>query len=114
LVGGKPLDEAIANDEVARSMVYKAADRVRMKSAAEKFKTNVIDNPNPEPKAIDSYMESFVHNGGRAEDFNKTMMKSIVQANTPRANMIMQNLRGPYAEHMKSLMSGSLQELTVE
>lgn len=113
LAGGKPLDEALANDEVARSMVYKAADRERMKSATEKFKTNVIGNPSDivDPAAITNYMESFVRNGGRQEEFNKTMLNAMTKVNTPKANQIIANLKGPYSEHMKSLMGGSIEGL---
>lgn len=113
LAGGKPLDEALANDEVARSMVYKAADKERMKSATEKFKTHVIgaQDGQVEPEVINSYMESFVRNGGRQEQFNQTMLSAMTKVNTPKANQIINNLKGPYAEHMKLLMGGSVQGL---
>jgi len=113
LAGGKPLDEALANDELARSTVYKAASRERMKAATETFKTNVIGQKNKalDPEAVHSYMESYVSAGGRAEDFNKTVLHTLTRTNTPRANQVIDTLRGPYAEHMKLLMGGSVQEL---
>ena len=113
LAGGKPLDEALANDEVARTMVYKAADRAKMKAATEKFKSHITGTPNEilDPEIITGYMEAYVNSGGRAEDFNKTMLNSLTKANTPKANQVINTLKGPYAEHMKLMMGGSVQEL---
>ena len=112
LAGGKPLDEALANDEVARSMVYKAADRERMKAATETFKTTVIGDTTgtSTEKATTDYMAAFVRNGGQAEDFNKQMGNAMTRVNTPRANQIIQTLKGPYAEHMKSLLGGQVED----
>ena len=113
LAGGKPLDEALANDEVARSMVYKAADKERMKIATETFKTNVIGDSGGQvaPNAVNNYMTAFVRNGGRQEDFNKNMLNAMTKTNTPKANQIIAQLKGPYADHMKTLMGGQLEDL---
>jgi hypothetical protein len=110
LAGGKPLDEALANDEISRSLVYKATDRERMKVATETFKTTVVGDVTGQvtTEATQNYMRAFVKNGGRVEDFNKSMIHAMTQVNTPRANQIIQTLKGPYGEHMKSLMGGKL------
>lgn len=114
LAGGKPLDEALANDEAQRSMVYQATDRARMKAATETFKTTVIGDRDgtATPAAVENYMASFVHNGGRVEQFNQNMLHAMTTANTPKANLIIQSLKGAKSEHMKLMMGGSLtQEL---
>ena len=111
LAGGKPLDEALANDELSRSIVYKAADKQRMQAATETFKSSVIGGGTPPEEATKNYMAAFVRNGGRAEDFNKNMLNAMTQANTPKANLIIQSTKGPWADHMKSLMGGKLADL---
>jgi len=112
LAGGKPLDEAIANDEISRAIVYKAADRARMKSASETFKTHVIGpDADVSPEAVHNYLDAYVHNGGQAQDFNKNVLNIITRTNTPKANQIMATLKGPYAERMKTLMGGTLEDL---
>ena len=115
LAGGKPLDEALANDELARTQVYKAADTERMRAATEAFKTNVVGNANPDlgniQSGVNDYMAAFVKNGGRADDFNKQMLNMITKANTPRANAVINSLKGPYAEQMKELMGGNVETL---
>jgi hypothetical protein len=113
LSGGKPLDEALANDQVARSMVYQAADRERMHAATEAFKTNLIGTKNgtPTEDAVHSYMEEFVKNGGRKEQFNKTLLTAMTRVNTPRANEVIKTLKGSYSQSMKDLMGGGVQEL---
>lgn len=112
LAGGKPLDEALANDEVQRAKVYQAADHARMKMATETFKTNVIGDTSGQvtEKATHDYMAAFVHNGGRVEQFNQNMLSAMTRVNTPRANQIIQTLKGPYADHMKSLMGGAVED----
>jgi hypothetical protein len=114
LAGGKPLDEALANDEVSRSMVYKAADKVRLKTATETFKSSVIGKAGGgesiDPTVVHDYMAAFVRNGGRVESFNQNMLNTMTRTSTPRANQIIGALKGPYAEHMKSLMGGSVED----
>ena len=113
LAGGKPLDEALANDELARTQVYKASDHARMKEATQTFKTTVMGDTTGDatPAAVNNYMAAFVHNGGRQEDFNKNMLTAMTAVNTPRANKIIESLKGPYAEHMKLMMGGSVEGL---
>lgn len=113
LAGGKPLDEALANDEVARSMVYKAADRARIKEDTETFKSHVVGDVNGfvTPAAVNNYLVNYVHHGGNAETFNKNMLHVLTQVNTPKANQIIAALKGPYAERMKELMPGRLEAL---
>lgn len=114
LAGAKPLDEALANDFLARQVVYKASDKQRMRSVTEQFKTNVIGDPTGTvaPQAVENYMAAFVHRGGRAEDFNKTMLHALTQVNTPRANQVMNSLRNsPNVEQLKILMNGKVADL---
>lgn len=113
LSGAKPLDEALANDEAARSLVYQAADKTRMKAATETFKSSTIGVEGiPEQGAVENYMEAFVRNGGRAEDFNKNMLHAMTQSNTPRANQIIQSLKtSSRSEHMKLMMGGKVADL---
>ena len=113
LAGGKPLDEALVNDQVSRSIVYKAADKLRMKAATEAFKTTVIGNKSAELNEVDvhNYMEAFVKHGGTQPEFNKNMLNALSRANTPRANQVIATMKGSYSESMKNLMGGSVQEL---
>jgi hypothetical protein len=112
LAGGKPLDEALVNDEVSRAMVYKAADVQRMKAATETFKTHVIGtNPDVSPDVVHNYMDAYVHAGGQASNFNQQVMNAITKTNTPKANQVMAALKGPYADHMKTLMGQSVEDL---
>ncbi len=112
LSGGKPLDEALANDELARSNVYKAADKERMKGATEAFKTNVIGNQKPTEDAVKDYLQAWVKNGGRVQDFNKAILTSITKANTPRANEVIRSLKGPYGQHMQNMLGGKLEDFS--
>jgi hypothetical protein len=116
LSGGKPMDEQLANDEISRAMAYKASDKLRMSAATETFKTSVIGakGGSVDPLAVQDYMAAFVHNGGRQQDFNASMTHTLMTVNTAAANKVITNLKGPYADHMKSLMNGKVTDLGQE
>lgn len=113
LAGGKPLDEALANDQIQRSMAYQAADKERMKAATAAFKSTVIGDQTgtATPDAVHDYMKAFVKNGGRQEQFNQNMLHTMTQVNTPKANQVIQALKGTRSEQMKVLMGGGVQGL---
>lgn len=113
LAGGKPLDEALVNDQMARQLVYKAADTKRMQLATETFKTTVVGDVNgtATDSAVHNYMGDFVKNGGRAEEFNKNMLNSMTTVNTPTANKIIDAMKGAKSIQMKNLMGGRVEEL---
>lgn len=106
-LGGKPLDEALANDEISRSLVYKAADKENKAAAAERFKAAVIGKRVPTDEAVGQYLRDYVHAGGRQVDFNKQLLHVMTRVDTPKANEIIRNLKGPYSQHMQMLMGGS-------
>jgi hypothetical protein len=113
LAGGKPLDEALANDQVARATVYKAADKERMKAATETFITTVVGDPTGQvtTQAVHNYLGDFVAAGGKADQFNANMLSVMTKVNTPRANLIIASMRDPRALDMKNMMNGRVEGL---
>jgi len=109
LAGGKPLDEALANDEISRGIFYKLNDSEGRKAATETFKTSVIDKQTPTEDAVKSYLNAWIKNGGRQEEFNKATLNAIMKANTPRANEVMRQFNTPYAQRMYKIMNGNLE-----
>jgi hypothetical protein len=108
LAGGKPLDEALANDEISRSLAYKANDKENLKEVDGAFRTNVIGGQSPTQGVVENYMREFVNAGGRQEDFNKHMLNVMTKVDTPKANEIIRALKGPYGQRMQALMGGSV------
>jgi len=110
LAGGKPLDEALANDEMARSVLYQAVDKQRMALATETFRTHIIGGKQPTQEAVDNYLTDFVRNGGKQQNFNKQVLSVLTHTNHARANEVIQSLKGPYGQHMQSMMGGKFNE----
>ena len=107
LGGAKPLDEAIANDAVYRINAYKAVDNQRMQALGLAIKTAGIGGQEIDPGAIDKFAASYAALGGKQQNFNKFMIKTIKSANTNQANAIMQNLKNPMAQNMQMIMGGT-------
>lgn len=107
LAGGRPLDEAVANDAMYRVNAYKAVDTQRKKDLAEAVKTSVIGGLTPEAEQYAEFSAKYAATGGDTKRFNQYMMKQVTSANTPEAEKIVQQLKSPYAQRMQEIMGGT-------
>lgn len=106
LMGGKPLDEAIANDEVMRLQAYAASDSAKRKILGESIKTTVIAGGSPSPEQLNNFALQYASLGGKQKDFSREIMKLTLQANTSQANVIATNLKNPQSRAMQIIMGG--------
>lgn len=104
LAGGRPLDEAVARDQMWRTNQYRGADIERRKAlgvqAARMFAADQDADVGPE------FMEKYVESGGKQAGFNKWMMNQMTRATTSQAELARQKLSDPYARRMQLLMGG--------
>jgi hypothetical protein len=107
ILGGKPLDEALAIDAGFRNSVYQAKDSARRKALGEAIKTVVIAGNHPSEDQMHSFLNSYVKVGGHQENFVKYMMDINKSANTSQANIIAKHLKTPYARNMQELLGGA-------
>jgi hypothetical protein len=109
LAGGKPFDDAIANDAVFRVTAYKAADREKMKKLGMAIKTSGIGTGQEsiEPDQVATFAAKYAAAGGKQQNFNKFMLDQIKSANTNKANAIMMNLKDPMSQKMQQIMGGT-------
>lgn len=107
IAGGKPLDEAITNDAAYRFQVYDSAEREKRKGLASALKSNAMLGDSIDAPDIDKLMHNYVAGGGKQKNFNKWMMSTIKEANTPRVEKIRTQLNKPYAQQMQIMMGGS-------
>jgi hypothetical protein len=110
LAGGKPFDDAIANDSVYRINAYKAVDTDRMQKLATAIKTAGIGSgaASISPEQVDKFAAQYAAIGGKQQNFNKFMIREIKAANTNQANAIMMNLKNPMSQNMQMIMGGTL------
>lgn len=106
LVGGKPLDEAIALDATFRYKGYAAKDRARRGILGEAIKTTMIAGQDPTDEQLEGFAVEYAKAGGKQEQFNDWATDLYKTANLSQANKIQQSLSSPFMQQMQTLMGG--------
>jgi predicted XRE-type DNA-binding protein len=106
VVGGKPLDEAIALDATYRFKAYGLVDSKRRQVLGNAIKTTMIAGGDPSQEQVEDFAESYAKMGGRQDEFNKWFGQLYKTANLSQANKIQQSLRSPFTQSMQRIMGG--------
>lgn len=106
VVGGKPLDEAIALDATYRFKAYGLRDSKSRMLLGESIKSTMLAGDNPTTEQIEGFAEEYVSRGGRIEEFDSWMGQLYKTANNSQANKIQQSLTSPFTQSMQRLMGG--------
>ena len=106
VLGGKPLDEAIAVDATYRFKAYASADSKKRTILGEAIKSTMLAGQDPSQDQIEGFAEEYAARGGRSEEFSSWMTQLYRTANTSQANKIQQSLTSPFTESMQRLMGG--------
>jgi len=104
LVGGKPLDEAIALDAAFRFKAYALQQNKRKQQLGKAIKSTMLAGNMPTQEQLDSFIDKFVQRGGKQAEFNQWIGQLYSAANTSQANEISRALDTPYAKAMQELM----------
>lgn len=111
MAGGRPLDEAIANDAVYRIRAYSAARTEEINALGAALKTK-IQSGNLDHESVTGFMREYVKRGGKQEQFNRFMMRQMKSANVSTANQLADSLKTPESQAMQAVMGGyTLQDL---
>lgn len=106
LAGGKPFDEAVANDAAFRVAAYTAKDRLKMDALSRAIKTTTIGNEMPSGDEVADFAAKYAALGGKQENFNKYLMLQFKTSNTSKANDLAESLKNPYSQKMQQIMGG--------
>ncbi len=106
VVGGKPLDEAIALDATYRYKSYALADAKKRQVLGQAIKTTMIAGQDPTQEQVDGFAEEYAALGGRQEEFNKWFTQLYKTANLSQANKLQQRLKSPFSQSMQKIMGG--------
>ena len=106
LVGGKPIDEGIANDAAYRFSSYQAADSAKMQVLGEAIKSSVIAGNSPTEEQVQDFVQKYAAAGGNQRNFNKFMLSNMKSANTSQAETIMRHLQKPGSQNFQQIMGG--------
>ena len=110
IFGAKPLDEARASEETFRNVVYQAKDKERIAAIAERLKTKVIGDEQLDQEDTLKFAHEYMKYGGKQEGFNQFLKRVMMQANTPKANLLAKHLSSYDAQTMQRMLGGRFEE----
>ena len=106
LLGGKPLDEAVARDALFRVNAYSSAKSKEINMLGQAIKTATAGGVTPSPQEINAFAEQYAHLGGDQKNFSKFFIRTSMAANTSVANKLADNLNNPFSQYMQKIMGG--------
>ena len=107
LAGGKPLDEAIARDEMWRTSVYRAKDTEKKRQMGQ-----ILARAYQSGKELDMdrLAERYMHLGGASAGFNKFVLNQHLRATVSQAEQARQNWSNPYSQRIQAIMGGMTED----
>jgi len=106
VLGGKPLEEAIALDSMYRHLAYEAADSKKRQVLGEAIKTTMLAGKDPSLEQVEGFAAEYAATGGRQEEFSKWMVQLNKTANVSQTNKLRDNLSSPFSQSMQVIMGG--------
>jgi hypothetical protein len=111
IAGGRPLDEAIANDAVFRLRAYSAAQHEQINTLGAAIKSKV-QSGTMDQETLFNFQSEYMQRGGKQDGFNRFMMRQMSSANVSAANKLADDLKNPISQNMQSMTGGyRLQDL---
>jgi hypothetical protein len=106
ILGAKPMDEAVALNNLYRIKAYQAADQDRMEKLGERVKTFLDKNQVPPPEVIEQFFADYTSIGGRPEHFNRALQRWMKDANVSVVEKMRSNINSPYGQRLNEIMGG--------
>lgn len=106
IAGAKPMDEAVALNNLYRLNAYKAADRDRMEVLGERVKSHLTRNEVPPQEDLEKFFHDYTSIGGRPENFNAALQRWMKDANVSVIEKMRANINSPYGQRLNEIMGG--------
>ena len=106
LAGARPMDEAVALNNLYRNKSYDALDRQRLESLGRTVKTALRSGEAPSEDELTSFMGSYAAAGGRQENFSAAMQRWQRDASVSVINKTAANLRSNSGRRMQEILGG--------
>ena len=106
MMGAKPMDEAVALNNMYRVKAYQSADQERMSFLGEKVKSYLYKNDFPPDDVMDKFMLDYARAGGRVENFNGAMQRWAKDANTSTVEKMRSKMQSTYGQRLSEIMGG--------
>lgn len=106
ILGAKPMDEAVALNNLYRVKAYQAADRERMEKLGERVKTSLVRNQAPSTEDVEQFFADYTSIGGRPENFNAALQRWMKDSNVSVIEKMRSNIQSPYGQRLNEIMGG--------
>jgi hypothetical protein len=105
-LGARPMDEAVALNNLYRNKAYEAADRAKIDALGQVVKTKLANNQSPTAEEVQEFMETYAKSGGRVETFSSSMQRWSKDANQSIINQLANKVSNPYGKKLQMIMGG--------
>ncbi len=106
MLGSRPMDEAIALNNLYRMKAYQAADTDRREQLGEKVKSYLYKNQEVPEDVMEKFMKDYAQSGGRVENFYGSLQKWSKAANTSVVEGMRAKLKTSYGQRLTEIMGG--------
>lgn len=106
LMGARPMDEAVALNQLYRNKTYEAIDRARIERLGQVVKTKLYNNEVPDQEELEDFMLRYARAGGDIKNFSQAMQRWMRDANVSTINQTASRLGDPYAQTLQTIMGG--------
>jgi len=106
ILGAKPMDEAIALNNMYRLKAYQASDRDRMTALGEVVKTKLTKGGTPTEEEMLEFMGNYAKIGGRVENFNATLQSWMKDSNISTVEKMRASFRTTTGQRLNEIMGG--------
>lgn len=106
LFGARPMDEAVALNQLYRNKTYEAIDRQRVERLGQVVKTKLYNNQAPTAEEVEDFMLRYTRAGGDAKHFSQALQRWMKDANVSIVNQTLARADSAYAQKLKTIMGG--------
>lgn len=108
IFGARPMDEAVALNQMYRMKSYQAMDQARIERLGQVVKSKLHNGELPTDEEFEDFMLRYTRSGGRIENFSHSLQRWMRDANVSIVNQMAQKNGSSYAQKMQMLMGGEM------
>lgn len=106
MLGARPMDEAVALNNLYRNKAYDALDKERIERLGIVVKQRIASGIAPTEDEMEDFMTRYARAGGRIENFSSAMQRWTKDANVSLVNQTMQRVGTSSGIKLQQIMGG--------
>lgn len=108
IFGARPMDEAVALNQMYRMKSYQAMDQARIERLGSVVKSKLHNGELPTDEEFEDFMLRYTRSGGRIENFSHSLQRWMRDANVSIVNQMAQKNGTSYAQKLQMIMGGEM------